>query len=264
MPSILDTLATRTTPLLPAEIESKIQVWVMAIPEALDHASEHSLFHVLSPLEQGRLLSAGSEEYQTQYLFSHALARIKIAEVLDCLPLDLPLVFRSHQKPCFRGKLFGRDWFLSLTHTEGLVAAAFGACPVGVDVEKIRYHEIIEEIVRGRGSQQETEEIESLSNSRDRQQFRFCQLWTLKEALYKTGKFESAAVMKKCTFQVDDQDRLQFISHGLCDEGIHEWQFSLFHPKGNRIMALAYQSAKPLDIVSVDVTEEELVSFPIM
>ena len=241
-----------------------IHVWSLPIPAVLDSIEQHELFAVLNPEEQDRLRKAGSEEYQTQYLLSHALARIKIADALGCLPLDLPLVFHPHQKPRFGEKVFGRDWYLSVTHTDDFVAVAFGASPVGVDLEKVRRHEMIEEIVRGRGSKAEAEEIESLSEQRDRQRTRFCQLWTLKEALYKAGSFESAAVMKKCTFKVDDKDHLQFISHGLCDEEVNEWQFSLFRPKPDRILALSYQSLSPVDIVWGDVTQEELISFPIM
>ncbi|MBI2339942.1 MAG: hypothetical protein HYU99_06210, partial [Deltaproteobacteria bacterium] len=63
-----------------------VNVWTSAIPSSLSKGEEKKRLKILSPGEKRRHNSMRSEARQREYLFSHALARVKIAEAIGVAP----------------------------------------------------------------------------------------------------------------------------------------------------------------------------------
>lgn len=221
-----------------------VQVWVMAIPPVLNQAREHPLFSVLSSEEQIRLLSAGSEEYQTQCLFSHALLRLKLSEHLNLQPHAVPLVFGERKKPSLEEGVLDYPLSVSISHASHAVAVAFGNCPLGVDIEIYREHKNFDELFRRSFANEEVSGMESLTGSYDRH-VRFHQLWTLKEAFYKASQLPSVHVMEKTVFIIDESEKISFEMKEGQNEG---WQFKLDHPLPASYLAVAVKSSLPVEI----------------
>ncbi|WP_431678347.1 4'-phosphopantetheinyl transferase family protein [Kitasatospora sp. KL5] len=96
--------------------------------------------HLLTPAERERAAGLRRERNRLDFLAAHLLVRLCAAHLLGvpvsepvlvqhCPDCDLP----GHGAPALAGR---PGIGLSLSHTEGVVAAAAGPVPVGVDVEQ--------------------------------------------------------------------------------------------------------------------------------
>ena len=121
-------------------------------------------------LDEGRALCLGRSRAPGS-AFAYSLLRYAL-EVWKGAP-ELPEITTDGRgKPYFPER---PDWHFSLSHTRGFVLAAVSASPVGADVQ----------LRDGRGERL----AGRLMSEREREQFDFYELWSLRESLYKlTGE----------------------------------------------------------------------------
>ncbi|MFJ8827545.1 4'-phosphopantetheinyl transferase family protein [Streptomyces sp. NPDC102467] len=97
--------------------------------------------HLLNDRERGRLARFRREQGRRDFLAAHVLVRFCAGRLLGIAPAEVS--FAQHCPTCHgsdhgRPLLAGRpDVHLSLSHTDGVVAAAAGRVPVGIDVERL-------------------------------------------------------------------------------------------------------------------------------
>jgi 4'-phosphopantetheinyl transferase len=130
----------RTTPMRQAAAEGNDQslAVVVSTEEVLNHPAARP--HLLTPVEQHRAAAFRFDRDRDDFVAAHLLVRLCAGRLLG-VPADaLSLVqhcadcgSREHGRPSLAGL---PDVHISLSHTQGVVAAAVGRQRVGVDVER--------------------------------------------------------------------------------------------------------------------------------
>ena len=121
-------------------------------------------------LDEGRALCRGrSRAPGSAFAYSLLFRALELWQGARELP---EAAIDARGKPFFPER---PDWHFSLSHTRGFVLAAVSASPVGADVQ----------LRDGRGERL----AERLMSEREREDFDFYELWSLRESLYKlTGE----------------------------------------------------------------------------
>ncbi|MGW2820953.1 4'-phosphopantetheinyl transferase family protein [Streptomyces sp. NPDC001443] len=153
--------------------------------EVLRHPSAGT--HLLNEGERGRLTRFHRETARRDFVAAHALVRLCAGWLLGVAPTEVAFAQRC---PTCRGTDHGRplladrpDVHLSLSHADGVVAAAAGHVPVGIDVERL---------VRGRGTEVKRHVLTAaelaLVTAHADPDHAFLRQWVRKEALIKIGR----------------------------------------------------------------------------
>lgn len=234
-----------------------VQLSILSLSPSISFDRLKGLVLLLDDDEKKRLSAMGDEGRKVEYVASHALARIKIAEVLGVQPKEVPLVFKPGKKPRFDsavGVRFiapGLDKsspyetgipHLSLSHDSSLVACACAPVPVGIDLVKRGRIQNPEDLAGRILSKKEWTDWKKLGE-KDRKK-RFDELWGLKEAFYKAADWPLKDVIEKTHF-IFLNDR---------PEPWREWQFDLFEPALGFVGAVAYGSQNKLSLQSKTVS----------
>ncbi|MFF2848469.1 4'-phosphopantetheinyl transferase family protein [Streptomyces sp. NPDC058001] len=143
--------------------------------------------HLLNEAERGRLARFHRETARRDFVAAHALVRLCAGWLLGVAPTEV--AFAQHCPTC-GGTDHGRplladrpDVYLSLSHTDGVVAAVAGHVPVGIDVERF---------VRGRGTEVMHRVLTAaelaLVTAHADPDHAFLRQWVRKEALIKIGR----------------------------------------------------------------------------
>lgn len=163
----------------------------VAVVAGTDEVLRHPLAgtHLLNEGERGRLARFHRETARRDFVAAHTLVRLCAGWLLGLAPSEV--AFAQHCPTCRktdhgRPLLAGRpDVQLSLSHADGVVAAAAGHVPVGIDVERL---------VRGRGRSTElmhrvlTAAELALVTAHADPDHAFLRQWVRKEALIKIGR----------------------------------------------------------------------------
>ncbi|MET7650804.1 4'-phosphopantetheinyl transferase superfamily protein [Streptomyces sp. NPDC005486] len=161
----------------------------VAVVAATDEVLRHPLAgtHLLNEGERGRLARFHRETARRDFVAAHALVRLCAGWLLGVVPARV--AFAQHCPTCRRTD-HGRplladrpDVHLSLSHADGVVAAAAGHVPVGIDVERL---------ARGRGTQVMHRVLTAaelaLVTAHADPDHAFLRQWVRKEALIKIGR----------------------------------------------------------------------------
>ncbi|GGT79245.1 MULTISPECIES: 4'-phosphopantetheinyl transferase family protein [Streptomyces] len=144
---------------------------------------------LLNPAERERAGRFRRDRDRRDFVAAHLLVRLCAARLLSVDPADV--AFAQHCPGCDRGghgrPLLGDrpDVHLSLSHSAGVIAAAAGPAPIGVDVERLDQAPdgLIEERVLAPAEL-------GLVRSHADPKAAFLRLWVRKEALIKVGRAE--------------------------------------------------------------------------
>lgn len=186
----------------------------LAVVASTDEVLRHPLagLHLLNERERARLARFHREGARRDFIAAHVLVRLCAGQLLGDVPAGVALA--QHCPEC-RENDHGRplltdrpDVHLSLSHTDGVVAAAAGYVPVGIDVER-----------RGQGRGVEVmhrvltaAELDLVTAHPD-PDFAFLRQWVRKEALIKIGRtaMDSLGVLDLSALPLDaDRIPLRF------------------------------------------------------
>ncbi len=161
----------------------------LAVVASTDEVLRHPLAgpHLLTEEERARAARFHRESARRDFVAAHVLVRLCAGRLLGVDPARL--AFAQHCPAC-RAAGHGRplltdrpDVYLSLAHTDGVVAAAAGHVPVGIDVERR---------VRGRGAEVMRRVLTAaefdLVAAHSDPDHAFLRQWVRKEALIKIGR----------------------------------------------------------------------------
>ena len=149
----------------------EIHLWI------LEHGEGN--FEILSEQERTRMEYYQQEKDQLRYLFTQSSKREILGEYLKRPPQEIIFKENEHGKPSAEGLEF------SISHTEGISLLAVSAqSPIGIDVERIKPLQDLNELVHRISSKAEKTSFKTLGN--EQQLEKFYHLWTAKEAYLKS------------------------------------------------------------------------------
>ena len=148
---------------------------------------------LLNAQERGRLMRLRSERAGRDFLAAHVLARFCAGWLLGVAPAEVPFAQQCpgcHGTDHGRPLLVGRpDVYVSLSHTDGVVAAAAGRVPVGIDVELLDRSPGVRVMDRALTAAERSLVAAEADPGRA-----FLRQWVRKEALIKVGRTRLGAL----------------------------------------------------------------------
>ena len=145
-------------------LKNKIYIWI------------YSNFNteIICSIEEKKNASNMNKIRAKEYLLSRSLIRQSLSEILNIVPLEIPLTAPPGKPPKLK-KGFG---YISLSHTKGTILIGWNTEKIGVDIER-KDRKINEKVIKKVFSQQEIYENNILNNHN------FLLGWTSKEAAIK-------------------------------------------------------------------------------
>jgi 4'-phosphopantetheinyl transferase len=142
-------------------------------------------FDFLDEEEKNRALRFRFDKDRVNFIVAHGMLRAILSSYLACEPASLVFEWGEHKKPFVKNKIH-LQFNLSHSHEMAIVAVTLNDA-IGVDVERVREKEDLDDIVQRFFSRDEIDEYFSLpANQRLRA---FYNGWSRKEAFIKaTGK----------------------------------------------------------------------------
>lgn len=159
-----------------------IHVWAASLRVSRDHLATFS--STLSPDEQTRAGKFIFERDRNRYIAARGMLRVILARYLRQNPDAIKFTYTDRGKPSIANLPENEPLHFNLAHSDDLAVFAFcRACPVGIDVERLRPIKDIEGIAERFFSPRETAQLKSLSATK--RHAGFFNLWTRKEAWLK-------------------------------------------------------------------------------
>lgn len=229
----------QSDPQQPVDVHVWIRDSLKLSQEALGAAER-----TLSPDETHQAKRYRSSEDRRDYIAAHDLLRRSLSAYSSShAPENWTFAKSSHGKPYIANETMSKIEF-SITHTAGLVACAVSSLPVGIDVERVKPHVEFQEIAQRYFTVEEVASLARLSPALAA--LRFLELWTLKEAFLKAVGCGLSGALDTAAFHVSGAGGIHYaISNDAMPQ---DWQFRLLTPSADSRLALALQSARPIDL----------------
>jgi len=203
---------------------------------SIDVSQYRSLVSLLSPDERMRADALWRTDDRRDYAAAHALLRRVLAIITRQAPEHLAFDKGESGKPFLtKSRHVPAPPHFSLSHTHDLVACAISTtCVVGIDVE-ITSHAIDAQRLATRYFT--ADEAAAVGGcAADEQLTRFCELWTLKEALLKAAGIGRDTTVDSVSFRVDEQQvSLTRTPPGMATD----WAFVLRRVGRTHVLAVA-------------------------
>jgi 4'-phosphopantetheinyl transferase len=157
-----------------------VSVWRLELSRSPAQLAE--LWRLLSLSEQAKARRFVYEVDRSRYVAAHGLMRCALAQCVDAGPRDLEFAAGPEGKPRWGRPALGPSFNLSHAGELGLLAVAWGR-EVGVDIEKIRSIEDLDNLASTCLSSSEAAQLGALPEAERLMAFFEC--WTRKEAFLK-------------------------------------------------------------------------------
>jgi 4'-phosphopantetheinyl transferase len=142
------------------------------------------LKQILSEEERTRAALFTTAELRRRYIAAHGMKRVLLANYVQSDSRTISFRAGKHGKPCLHGH---EGVYFSLSHSGDVIALAVASFELGLDVERLRPLDDLEELAHAVCSQRELSRLRAIE-SPDRAT-EFLRLWTCKEAYVKaTGE----------------------------------------------------------------------------
>jgi 4'-phosphopantetheinyl transferase len=226
----------------------RCDIWLVRQPAELDSRSARVWQSWLTPDERERHRSFRFEKHRAQYLLTRALVRTTLSRYTGTPPDAWRFVANEHGKPAIAEPAPAEPIAFNLSNTDGLVACALTVgSDVGVDVEAVDRSGETVSVAEHFFSPRETAELRALPL--ERQQARFFEYWTLKEAYIKARGLGLAIPLDQFTFVLDASPRaieIDFDPRLVDDPGA--WQFARLEVGPRHAAALAIRRGSAPDL----------------
>lgn len=231
-------------------LRSEVHAWY-CLPESISDETRLSRYRsILSAGEIERYHRFYFEKDKHSYLVSHALLRSVLSSYVGVAAPQLQFTNNEHGKPELLRSPGMPEINFNLTHADGLCACIITldkAC--GIDAENIHRKNKLEAVARRMFAD---EELQLLDENNIQQQFYY--YWTLREAYVKALGTGLSGSSKDFYFAVDLKDMTAGIHRHVgqrpgddSPEG-GQWQFRLYQPSSEHVLAVAYESRQPVQV----------------
>lgn len=222
-----------------------VHLWSAALNVA-DHVYA-VLRQSLSPDEWERANKFVFERDRRNFIVARGILREVLASYLDCQPKDIRFQYESYGKPKVRFIKTSSQLEFNLSHSSGLLVLAIASGrQVGVDIERIRPLQNLEQVAANSFSDYEWNVLSTLAPEEKLPGFFRC--WTRKEAYLKARGDGLSIPLKSFDMSLAADNPIGMLSNRLDPNEVSRWSFYTFSPEKEFIGALALegQGVKPI------------------
>ncbi len=150
--------------------------WLFGKITELQEKEYSEIYSKLSPSRKAHIDRLKTSEARKRSLLGEGLCR----RLLENKGIEAEIERAEGGKPYLKNC----PYYISISHSDEVVAAAISAEPVGIDIERLR--PVSEKLIKRAALKHEADYImEASGEERDR---RFFEIWTMKEALFKKSE----------------------------------------------------------------------------
>ncbi|MCP4201562.1 MAG: 4'-phosphopantetheinyl transferase superfamily protein [bacterium] len=232
---------------LRARLSSQAHLWI----SELDVWTREATNALLTPEELARAQTLRHPAAQQNYLAGRALVRAVLSHYAELEPSAWTFSAGRFGRPELTGPEPVPRLRFNLTHTRGLAACIVTAtADCGVDVEEIERPLRPLRIAEHSFAPDEFQDLAQRSGTELRE--RFFSYWTLKEAYYKARGSGIPFRLFGARFAFSGEVGLAFRPAADEQTSAGAWQFELFRPTEDHILAVALEpgTERPLEIMS--------------
>jgi 4'-phosphopantetheinyl transferase len=238
---VLDDLPPfRLAPVAPPRLPlgpDEVHVWCAFADAFADEPVRTRLTAVLSDDERARMQRFVRERDRRLQMLARAMMRILLSAYSGVPPDAWRFRAGAHGKPEIASPTIEPPIGFNLSHTDGLVAAAFARCAeVGVDVEWLDRRAATADVARRFFAAAEVEHLESTPDERRTEAF--FAFWTLKEAYLKARGLGLSVPLSSFAFDLDAHEPRVTFAPSLEDDQAR-WRFARYAPGPRHRLALA-------------------------
>jgi 4'-phosphopantetheinyl transferase len=227
------------------KLHQEAHVWFSRPESVQDNEVLQDLTATLSneELDKYRRLHFPADRHR--YLVSHALVRKTLSRYIDRPPADWSFSHGEHGRPEIANPGTPPLRF-NLTHTVGLVGCIVTRNDdCGIDAEKITTRHATSGIAERMFSETEYRELRRLEGQESLEYF-FTR-WTLRESYVKALGIGISFPTRKLTFSVNRENSVEISLHPELEDQRINWQFQLFKPTAEHIVATAIRRNSEMD-----------------
>ena len=227
--------------------EREAHIW-LAFP---DRITENGLLQdyrdLLSSGEHERLQRLRFERHRRERLIGTALVRTTLSRYADVMARDWVFERNQYGRPELTAGQCEPPLQFNLSHTTSLIACAVTlGREIGVDVEDLERPRATMAIADHYFASPEVRALQALSGGEQRQ--RFFEYWTLKESYIKARGMGLALPLRKFFFELEYHRPIRICFESSLDDDPQSWQFALFRPKPQQVMALGIRRGNGADV----------------
>jgi 4'-phosphopantetheinyl transferase len=219
-----------------------LSLWCAYPDDLLAGEAAQACVPLLSEDEHERWQAFKFSRHAREYLATHALARIALAQHHPIAPQDWRFKLNDYGKPIASPECGLR---FNLSNSPGLVVCLIAReTEVGVDVEPCACAAEIAKLAPTVFSSQELVQLEALRGPERLD--RALRLWTLKEAYIKARGMGLSLPLKKFSFLFGGAEGIRLQLDPAVDDEPERWRFCLLEHAGHCIAHMAERAAAPV------------------
>jgi 4'-phosphopantetheinyl transferase len=229
----------RIIPLTPAEIH----LWLAFYDEITDEPLHSAYRELLNPAEKGQESRFYFALDRRRYLITRALARTVLSRYAPVHPKEWVFSANAYGRPeIVNAEVREAGLSFNISHTRGLIVLGVTrGRALGVDVENFCAREAPIDIADHYFAPREVEAL--AATPPQRQQYRFFEYWTFKEAYIKARGMGLSLPLDKFSFHYPNDRTVELaIDPELADEPAR-WQLWQFRPRPEYLMAICAERA---------------------
>jgi len=216
----------------------QIHVWSVVLS---DFDSDLPQFQaMLSSVERMKAERFRFSKDRNHYVIRRGILRVVLGRYLEHRPSEIDFCYGPFGKPEIKGDLAGGGLNFNDSHSGDLaVYAVTRACPLGVDVEKLRPVPDFEEIASRFFTPREAETLIGLPSERQMEAFFAC--WTRKEAFLKATGEGIGEGLAKVEVTLTPGEEAEILRIAGESQAQTEWQLRSFSPVPGYLAAVAFR-----------------------
>ena len=218
-----------------------IHVWMVDFSAITDKSLLSRYRELLAPDEEARRNRFLFENLRLRYLVTRVLVRTVLSRYVGLPPKSWTFAADVHGKPhILNEEAQATRLTFNISHTESLILLAVGsATMVGVDVENRRRRPAPLEVADRYFAVEEVRELRALAVKR--QQDRFFDYWTLKEAYLKARGIGITIPLDSFFFTFPTESEISFHQDRCSGHEAGRWRFWQFNPSDEYVAAVCVQ-----------------------
>jgi 4'-phosphopantetheinyl transferase len=248
--------------MIPLQKEA-IHLWLCSCPYDQNRELDARYRILLDTDERTKEMRFHFERDRRRFLMTRALVRIVLSRYLPVEPQMWSFLTNAYGRPRIaneESRSAGLDF--NVSHTDGLIVLGISAFRrLGVDTENIRMQQAPVELADRFFSRHEVEVLSRVP--RDRQQERFFEYWTFKEAYIKARGMGLSIPLDRFTFDLPDRGEVRLSVAPELKDDQSNWQFWQFRPAAEHLLAICAERVAGTRVVIrriVTLDTEEIIS----